>query len=123
MPEKSLLDPRRQQQQRATVENKRNDRGRGNTRRISLSIRSLLLAFLMLAMPITSSADIILSIGIAPPPLPVYEQPLCPGEGYIWTPGYWAYADDGFFWVPGTWVLVPEPGLLRRAAQPDGFRG
>jgi hypothetical protein len=42
----------------------------------------------------------------------VYEQPLCPGDGYIWTPGYWAYSDDGFFWVPGTWVLVPEPGLL-----------
>src|SRR2546427_3949494 len=34
------------------------------------------------------------------------------GEGYIWTPGYWAYGDYGFFWVPGTWVLVPEPGLL-----------
>jgi len=23
----------------------------------------------------------------APPPLPQYEQPVCPGEGYIWTPG------------------------------------
>src|SRR5262249_10457129 len=31
------------------------------------------------------------SIGIAPPVLPVYDQPLCPGPGYIWTPGYWAY--------------------------------
>ena len=26
-----------------------------------------------------------------PPPLPVYEQPPCPVEGYIWTPGYWAW--------------------------------
>jgi hypothetical protein len=44
----------------------------------------------------------------------VYEQPLCPGHGHLWTPGYWAYAgdDDGYYWVPGTWVMAPEPGLL-----------
>jgi hypothetical protein len=35
-----------------------------------------------------------------------------PGEGYIWTPGYWAYGDAGYYWVPGVWVLAPEPGLL-----------
>jgi hypothetical protein len=77
------------------------------------STRSLLFVLLMLAVPAVSHAGIILSIGIAPPPLPVYDQPLCPAEGYIWTPGYWAYdSDDGYFWVPGTWVLVPEPGFL-----------
>ena len=80
--------------------------------RMIFLVRSLLLAVLMWALPIKSSAAIILSITIAPPPLPVYEQPLCPGDGYIWTPGYWAYGDYGFFWVPGTWVLVPEPGFL-----------
>lgn len=80
---------------------------------VKLSIRSLLLALLLLAMPALSSAAIVLSIGIAPPPLPVYEQPLCPGDGYIWTPGYWAYDDaGGYFWVPGTWVLIPQPGFL-----------
>ena len=75
---------------------------------------SLFLVLVMvLAMPFTSSAGIILSIGIAPPPLPVYDQPLCPGDGYIWTPGYWAYDDtDGYFWVPATWVQAPEPGFL-----------
>jgi YXWGXW repeat-containing protein len=80
--------------------------------RMILSIRSLLLAVMMLAIPVKSSAEIILSITIAPPPLPIYEQALCPGDGYIWTPGFWAYGDDGFFWVPGTWVLAPAPGLL-----------
>lgn len=80
--------------------------------RNSLFPRSLLLAVIVLAMPIASSAGIIFEIGIAPPPLPVYVQPVCPGEGYIWVPGYWAYGDDGYFWVPGTWVLAPEPGLL-----------
>jgi hypothetical protein len=52
------------------------------------------------------------SINIAPPPLPVYEQPLCPGPGYIWTPGYWDYGYGGYYWVPGTWVLPPAVGLF-----------
>lgn len=62
----------------------------------------------------TASAQISVgvNIGIAPPALPVYEQPYCPGEGYIWTPGYWAYGPDGYYWVPGAWVLAPRPGLL-----------
>ncbi len=47
-----------------------------------------------------------------PPPLPVYEQPPCPVEGYIWTPGYWAWAPGGYYWVPGTWVAPPRIGLL-----------
>ena len=78
----------------------------------NLSIRSLLFALVILALPVALSAQIILSIGFAPPPLPVYEQPLCPSAGYIWTPGYWAYAQQGYFWVPGTWEMAPEPGLL-----------
>ena len=40
------------------------------------------------------------------------KQPLIPGPGYIWTPGYWAWGDNGYFWVPGTWVLPPAVGLL-----------
>jgi hypothetical protein len=80
--------------------------------RTNRSIRSLLFAVMILAIPVASSAQIILSIGFAPPPLPVYEQPQCPSEGYIWTPGYWAYAQEGYFWVPGTWEMAPEPGLL-----------
>jgi len=75
--------------------------------------RSLLFTVMMLSLVAKSSAGIILSVVIAPPPLPVYEQPFCPGDGYLWVPGYWAYDDfNGYFWVPGTWVLVPAPGLL-----------
>ncbi len=82
--------------------------------RITLSIRSLLFALVMLAMSAVSFAQISVLITIAPPALPVYEQPLCPAEGYIWTPGYWAYGDDfdDYYWVPGTWVLAPEVGFL-----------
>lgn len=77
-------------------------------------IRTLLFALLMLCMSGASFAQVGVFITIAPPPLPVYEQPLCPGDGYIWTPGYWAYGDDfdDYYWVPGTWVLAPEVGFL-----------
>jgi hypothetical protein len=76
------------------------------------SIRWLLLALLMIALPAASFAGVFVNITIAPPVLPVYVQPACPGDGYIWTPGYWAYGPAGYFWVPGTWVLAPAPGLL-----------
>jgi len=78
-------------------------------------LRTLIPAALMLAvlgLPVTSSAGIDISVGIAPPPLPVYEQPAIPGYGYIWTPGYWAYGPDDYYWVPGTWVLPPTVGFL-----------
>jgi hypothetical protein len=80
----------------------------------SVLFSSLLFAVLMLALSAASLAQIGVSITIGPPALPVYEQPPCPAEGYIWTPGYWAYAgdDDGYYWVPGTWVMAREPGLL-----------
>jgi hypothetical protein len=48
----------------------------------------------------------------APPPLPEYEQPMCPGEGYIWTPGYWYWGSEGYYWVPGAWVYAPYEGAL-----------
>ena len=82
--------------------------------KIRSSIRSLLLvmgALLCFAAP--SFAQIGISVSFGPPALPVYEQPVCPGDGFIWTPGYWAYADDdGYYWVPGTWVEAPQVGYL-----------
>ena len=77
-------------------------------------IRTLLFAFVMLLMSAASSAQIGVAITIGPPPLPVYEQPICPEDGYLWTPGYWAYDYDvnGYYWVPGTWVAAPEVGFL-----------
>jgi hypothetical protein len=47
-----------------------------------------------------------------PPPLPVYEQPPCPVDGYVWTPGVWRWGPEGYFWVPGTWVAPPQVGFL-----------
>lgn len=67
---------------------------------------------LLAPAPARANFAVGISVGFAPPPLPVYAQPLCPAPGYLWTPGYWAYSDAGYYWVPGTWVLPPVPGLL-----------
>jgi hypothetical protein len=69
---------------------------------------------LLLALPIVSHAQVGVgvSITVEPPALPVYEQPEMPADGYLWTPGYWAWGPDGYYWVPGTWVEPPSAGLL-----------
>lgn len=65
------------------------------------------------AFPVAkANAAVVISVGFAPPVLPVYTQPLCPGPGYLWTPGYWAYGPDGYYWVPGVWVQPPTVGVL-----------
>ena len=66
------------------------------------------------AMPVAAHAQVAVgvSITVAPPVIPVYEQPPCPTEGYMWTPGYWAYGPDGYYWVPGVWVAPPRVGFL-----------
>ena len=76
--------------------------------------RLLALAFIVLVNVSAPRAEVSvgLSIQVAPPALPVYEQPVCPGDGYLWTPGYWAYGPDGYYWVPGMWVVAPHPYLL-----------
>jgi WXXGXW repeat (2 copies) len=77
-------------------------------------VNGVLLAVLIVASSAVSFGQIgvLFSVSVAPPALPVYTQPLCPGPGYLWTPGYWAWdEDDGYYWVPGTWVLAPV-GML-----------
>jgi len=74
--------------------------------------RWMLLAFLLSLVPATSFAGVLISVNIAPPILPVYEQPPCPEAGWMWTPGYWAYGPEGYYWVPGSWVPAPYEGAL-----------
>lgn len=76
----------------------------------SLKILAVVAALSLTAPVVHAQISIGISISarIAPPPLPVYEQPECPTDGYLWTPGYWAYDDDnGYYWVPA-------PGWPRR---------
>ena len=79
---------------------------------LARSARWFLLALLLSVVPATSFAGVFISVGIAPPVLPVYEQPICPEPGMMWTPGYWAYGADGYYWVPGAWVPAPYVGAL-----------
>ncbi len=80
----------------------------------NLSVRAVLFALIALLSSSASFGQMRISVTFGPPALPIYEQPICPGDGYIWTPGYWAWSDDDddYYWVPGTWVLAPEPGFL-----------
>src|SRR5258708_19530593 len=78
---------------------------------ISRLLRFSLFALVLLAIPASSFAGVFVSVAFGPPALPVYAQPACPGDGYIWTPGYWAYGPGGYYWVPGTWVPAPAPGI------------
>jgi hypothetical protein len=81
--------------------------------RMLLKSRNLLLLLLfVLLIPASSFAQIAVSIRIGPPALPVYTQPPCPADGYLWTPGYWAYGPVGYYWVPGVWVTPPRAGVL-----------
>jgi hypothetical protein len=88
--------------------------------KLTLAFRSIAIGLLLLVIPAAlvshATAQIGIGIGVSvrigPPALPVYEQPFCPGPGYLWTPGYWAWDDDdGYYWVTGTWVVAPV-GLL-----------
>jgi hypothetical protein len=97
----------------ALVERKMESKGARKTEDVMKRvIGSFVLALVLLAIPATSSAAVAISITVAPPVLPVYVQPPCPADGYIWTPGYWAWGPAGYYWVPGVWVAPPSVGLL-----------
>ncbi len=83
--------------------------------RPTLAIRPLLLSIMLLIFSHSVFAEIALGISVnfGPPALPVYAQPILPAQGFLWTPGYWAYEGaGGYYWVPGTWVQPPQVGFL-----------
>jgi WXXGXW repeat (2 copies) len=75
-------------------------------------LASALVATAFIAAPATAHAGVFVSVAVPPPAIPVYAQPEAPGDGYIWTPGYWAYGDNGYYWVDGAWVYAPYEGAL-----------
>jgi hypothetical protein len=81
------------------------------TMKIKLSTVTLA-ALLFAGLPLASSSAYIgISVGFAPPVIPIYEQPYCPGPGYIWAPGYWAWNGFDYYWVPGYWAYPPRIGF------------
>jgi len=87
-------------------------------------MKKLLMLFSIFTMSVTAvfsqddvyytddEASVTVKAQEAPPALPDYVQPACPGDGYLWTPGYWAWGATGYYWVPGVWVMPPAVGLL-----------
>ncbi len=59
------------------------------------------------------SVGVSISANIAPPPLPVYTQPPCPYDGFLWTPGYWGYGDMGYYWIPAEGLFKVGEGLYK----------
>jgi len=81
-------------------------------RATALFLSAILAVGYLSMVPPACGQGISLSIAVAPPALPVYEQPPVPGPGFMWSPGYWAHGDEDYYWVPGTWVQAPQPNLL-----------
>jgi hypothetical protein len=75
---------------------------------------TLLLASGFMVMRASAQVSVGISVHIAPPAIPVYVQPPCPVDGYIWVPGYWAWDEEAgdYYWVPGYWAPPPAVGLL-----------
>lgn len=46
-------------------------------------------------------------VGFGPPAPVVETAPVSPGAGYVWTPGYYNYANGGYVWVNGAWRRPP----------------
>ncbi len=80
---------------------------------LTSKLRAVLGVLVLSVLPImgVAQSEDDVSVDQAPPPLPIYDLPPYPGEGYLWTPGYWAWSDEDqdFYWVPGTWALAPLP--------------
>ncbi len=85
-------------------------------RTLRFPILSLILVLVVTAflIPPAAHAGVFLSVGFAPPVFPMYAyyQPPCPGDGYMWTPGYWGWQDDAYVWMPGAWMMPPFMGAL-----------
>src|ERR1700683_3898769 len=82
------------------------------TRVLMSMILAAAIAGVRLFTQTAANARVFVSVGVAPPLIPAYEQPIAPGYGYIWTPGYWAYGDSGYSWVDGAWVYPPYVDAL-----------
>ncbi len=81
-------------------------------RNVLLLLSVSVLSAAVLAPASSAQIAVGISVHVGPPALPVYAQPPCPGDGYLWTPGYWAYGPVGYYWVPGVWVMPPRVGVL-----------
>ena len=57
------------------------------------------------------------------PPRPRYEvRPVAPGEGYVWTDGYWNNQGGRYVWVGGRWQQPPFAGAYYTLPHYDRYQ-
>jgi hypothetical protein len=78
------------------------------------AVRVMLLVLFTLVMVRSSYAQAAVTVSFGPPALPVYEQPVCPGEGYLWgsrymglSPRAHAPLDSRLVGLEWKWVRLP----------------
>lgn len=72
-------------------------------------IRTTLLALMLAggAASLPASAQINVTIGIAPPPLQIEARPVLQ-PGYVFAPGHWAWTGSRYVWVSGRAIVQRE---------------
>jgi len=90
--------------------------------KISL-VRLLLFAVVTLITSVASSAQVAVVVSFGPPALPIYEQPPCPAEGYLWTPGYWVTETLGPQGLGGAFKSWDTSSLIGGSANGSRLRG
>jgi hypothetical protein len=69
---------------------------------------SAALAAMLLSLPLAASAQVGVSVTIAPPALR-YEPVPPPRSGWVWAPGHWHWINGHYVWYRGSW-LAARPG-------------
>src|ERR1700733_3029626 len=90
-------------------------------RKIGMLFPVSLLCLVPAALPAQIGIGIAISVHTPPPVLPVYEQPPCPVEGYLWTPGYWGFNNGAYGWNEGYWG--PQVGFYGGVNYGFGYGG
>jgi hypothetical protein len=79
-------------------------------------------ALLATAISSSSSAQVSIYIGSAPPPIRYEERGAMPGPGYTWIEGYWAPNGHRYSWVQGRWERPPYEGAYWSHPHYDHYR-
>jgi hypothetical protein len=89
-----------------------------------MSMKTQLLALVILTAGSAVAADISIgiNIGAPPPPRVVVVQPPVPGPDFVWVQGYWYPVEGRYHWHEGYWTRPPYEGAIWVAPRHDGAR-
>jgi hypothetical protein len=84
----------------------------GSSQKTRIDMKSKWLLAFVVASALSASAfgQIQIYIGAPPPPIRYEAPPPMPGEGFVWTAGFWEPHGPHYRWVPGRYVRAPYPG-------------